>query len=154
MQSLTQQINELERYIPQASQTAPQVSQATVGWQIAHTLKVITTIVEGLAQSAPQDYQPKMSVIKTAIMTTGFMPRGKARAPKIVLPTEEELQTQDLEKQLAKAHEALERLQTLPPTVHFNHPMFGSLQKKAAAKFLSIHTEHHLKIIRDMLQIS
>lgn len=152
MRKLTQQIKELASYARHTAHTNPAVSKSTVGWQIAHTLKVIQGIVHSLEQSTPADYQPKRSFFKTIILLTGIIPRGKARSPKVVLPDPEHLDEDALKAQITSAQQAVETLRTLPATAHFKHPIFGSLQKKTAIKFLKTHTEHHLKIIRDMMQ--
>lgn len=152
MKKLTQQVEELASYTRHAERTNPAVSKSTIGWQVAHALKVIQGITKALQHSTPDDYQAKRSFTKTVIFWTGLMPRGKARSPKVVLPDPERLSEPDLNAQVASVHQALETLQTLPATVHFKHPVFGSLRKKDSIRFLSIHTEHHLKIIRDMLK--
>lgn len=149
--SLTTLIDALEAYIPQHQQENPRVSSSTVGWQIAHALKVVKGVVRSLEVSKPEDYEHKFSLSKTAVLTLQKIPRGKAKAPKYVRPEEEEMSQEGLQEQVASTRRALEKLQQLPKEVHFAHPYFGSLKKKQAEKFIKIHTQHHLDIIKDML---
>lgn len=150
--SLTTLINELESYIPQHQQENPTVSSSTVGWQIAHALKVVRGVVRSLETSKPEDYQFKFSPSRMVILTLQKIPRGKGRAPKMVRPVEEDLSPEALKEQVASARRAVGKLKQLPKAVHFTHPMFGDLKKKQAEKFIQIHTQHHINIIRDMLK--
>jgi hypothetical protein len=35
---------------------------------------------------------------------------------------------------------------------YFSHPYFGDTKKKDVIPFLEMHTDHHLKIIKEILQ--
>ena len=88
---LSNQVQELGSYIPKHETTNTAVSSATVGWQLAHTFKVILYTINALKKSDPKAFKKKFSLLKMIIMGTGKVPRGKAPAPKMVLPNEEEL---------------------------------------------------------------
>lgn len=149
--ALSTLIDKLESYIPQHQQENPNISSSTVGWQIAHALKVVRGVVRSLEISKPEEYKHKFSLSKTTVLSLQKIPRGKAKAPKYVRPEEEELSQEALQEQVASARRAVDKLQQLPKEVHFAHPYFGSLKKKQAEKFIKIHTQHHLDIIKDML---
>lgn len=53
---------------------------------------------------------------------------------------------------LKASKEKIQKLSSLPKEKYFSHPYFGHLTLKQAIPFLQIHTEHHLKIIRDILK--
>ena len=78
-------------------------------------------------------------------------PRGVAKAPKQVRPAEEFNEANTIH-----AFEAiiprLAILENLAPNQFFLHPFFGKLNKKAAIKMLTIHTAHHILIIKDIIQ--
>jgi len=49
-------------------------------------------------------------------------------------------------------HAKAELLLTANKNKYFTHPIFGDLRVPTAIKFLYVHSYHHEKIIRDILQ--
>jgi hypothetical protein len=149
MQNLQNILSLLESKIPFHEKTNLVVSNSTVGWQIEHSLKTIYQIIQVVKISNPDDYQWKFNKSKLFVSILGFIPRGKAKAPKVVLPdgtiTEESLRTSIL-----KVKTALQEWESFDKNAHFPHPYFGKLNKKSTEWFLNLHTNHHLKIINDI----
>ena len=77
------------------------------------------------------------------------IPRGKARAPKIVRP-EGDIDTESLALSLEKVRENIMDWKSLDKNAHFPHPFFGVLNKKETEQFLILHTRHHEMIIKDI----
>lgn len=147
---MQKQIKELKSYFSIKDKKKESVSNATIGWQIDHILKVIFGVISSLQKSNPKDYQWKFNALRTTILTSGIIPRGKGKAPEVVNSKKEIFETAALEELLEKVNQKLIALEKLAPDAFFEHPYFGSLNKKNAIKFLTVHTEHHLKIIRDI----
>ena len=127
------------------------ISKSTVGWQLDHSLKVIIKVSEWTAQSNPQDHKRNFNFMRLIMFTLGYIPRGKGKAPKYVVPPEV-ITTEDLNNQLEIAKNQISILNDLPQGVYFKHFIFGMLSKKQTLRFLEIHTKHHLKIVRDILK--
>ncbi|WP_292892141.1 hypothetical protein [Nonlabens sp.] len=144
---MNKQLTELASFIKAGDQLNLKVSKKSSYWHLDHSCKVLHAISEALTTSQPKDYQPKYSLPKLMIMTTGFIPRGKGRAPKQTLPTGD-LSTEALYSNLEKIKEAIKDLNDLSKNNNFKHPVFGYLNLKDAIKFMGIHTQHHLKIMR------
>ena len=151
MNPLLPLLQQLERHISNFEKTNPNVSNSTVGWQIDHCLLVINGIIGQLEISDPSKYQPKWTFPKFMVFTTGKIPRGKAKAPKVVIPTQVATQ-EELIAKLAAAKNNVLKLDTFSENQFFNHPYFKDLNVKQTKKFLTIHTKHHLKIIQDILK--
>ena len=83
------------------------------------------------------------------ISILGFFPRGKAKAPKVVLP-EGNITEESLKNSIEKVKIALQDWESLDKNAHFPHPVFGKLNKKSTEWFLKLHTNHHLKIVNDI----
>jgi hypothetical protein len=151
MNQLQNILLQLENHIPNLEKTNSKISSSSIGWQIDHCLLVINGIISQLEVSNPSEYRPKFNLPKFLVFTTGKIPRGKARAPKIVMPvdvaTADELK---LKIELAKTN--ILKLNSFPTNAHFKHPFFNDLNTKQTEKFLAIHTKHHLKIIEDILK--
>jgi hypothetical protein len=141
----------LENHISNFEKTNPNVSNSTVGWQIDHCLLVINGIIGQLEISDPSKYQPKWTFPKFMVFTTGKIPRGKAKAPKVVIPTQVATQEELIAKLIAAKNNVL-KLDSFSENQFFNHPYFKDLNVKQTKKFLTIHTKHHLKIIQDILK--
>lgn len=95
-------------------------------------------------------YRKDINIHRLFIFPTGTIPRGRGKAPKPVV-SKTEIRIEALEEQLHTARTSIEAIQQLPANSHFKHVVFGRLNREKSEKFLSIHTEHHLKIIRDIL---
>ena len=150
MKNVLELTNQLEAFIPIAKRRNEKASQASVGWHIAHALLVIDKTVEALAKSQAIDFKPGFSFWKMLVLLTGKIPRGKARSPKSVLPANLP-EPQELRQQLAGVKNQILRLNSLPAYTFFKHPVFGDLRLKTSKKFLCIHTQHHLAIIKDIV---
>ncbi|MEY4432189.1 MAG: hypothetical protein RLZZ44_319 [Bacteroidota bacterium] len=143
-------LNQLEHHIPDCEITNFQVSQSNVGWQIEHSLLTINGIVQALLNANPNDYVVQFNVMKWFFLLTRKFPRGKAKAPKVVVPKVEANRI-DLQKHIDKTRETIKGLELISKNHFFKHPYFGNLNKKQSIWFLEIHTHHHLKIIHDIV---
>ena len=142
---------QLESHIPNLEKTNSKISCSSIGWQIDHCLLVINGIISQLEVSNPSEYRPKFNLPKFIVFTTGKIPRGKARAPKIVMPVD--VATADeLKSKIELAKTNILKLSSFPKNAYFKHPFFNDLNTKQTEKFLAIHTKHHLKIIEDILK--
>jgi hypothetical protein len=141
MNPLHKLLLQLESHIPNLEKTNSKISSSSIGWQIDHCLLVINGIINQLEMSNPSEYRPKFNFPKFIVFATGKIPRGKARAPKIVSPVD-----------VATLEELNSKMNSFPTNAHFKHPFFNDLNVKQTEKFLKIHTNHHLKIIEDILK--
>ncbi|MEL7530786.1 MAG: DUF1569 domain-containing protein [Bacteroidota bacterium] len=142
---------EWESHIPAKDTSDTTVSKVSVAWHLDHGLKVINRIYAALQKSEPSQYKKSYSFTRYAVYLAGAMPRGVGKAPKMVLPPEQIL-SEDILQQLTEARGNIDKLKQLPSRAHFKHPVFGVLNRDQSIRFLEIHTEHHLKIIRDILR--
>jgi hypothetical protein len=65
---------------------------------------------------------------------------------------EKEITAESIREFLEKTKLQITKIENLNKNSHFTHPIFGHLNKKESIRFIEIHNEHHLKIIRDMLR--
>ncbi|MDX1905055.1 MAG: DUF1569 domain-containing protein [Thermonemataceae bacterium] len=150
MKKLEELLKDLENYIPLLEKSKPTVSNGSVAWHIEHSLLVVTQIVEAVKTSKPETFSNKFNFSRLMVFTLKKIPRGKAKAPKVVLPTEH-ITSESLREHLGKALEKIKILPTLPPKSYFTHPVFGNLDVKNTEKMLAIHTKHHTDIIKDII---
>ena len=151
MKNLDAILPELASYIADHNQSNQAISQVDVGWHIEHSLLVIKQITATVAQSEPKLYKSKFNLKRFIVFLTKTIPRGKAKAPKVVIPSEE-ITVDSLQESLKNTYQAIAYLKDCQEKQYFMHPFFGQLNKKQTIKFLAIHTDHHLKIIRDILK--
>ncbi len=141
---------DIEKAIPFKDKVVPKVSKASIGWQLDHVLKVINAVCPLLAKKHSKPYKRSFNFMRSVLFPLGYIPRGKARAPKFV-NCREAISTADLQAQLKAAKEYIGRLNTMHKGAYFIHHIFGMLSKKQTIRFLEIHTKHHLKIVDDIL---
>lgn len=151
MKPLQKILLQLENHVPNFEKINSKVSNSTIGWQIDHCLLVINGIISQLEISNPTEFQPKWNFNRFIVFTTGKIPRGKIRAPKVVTPIDvATLEDLKLKMEIAKSN--IQKLNDLPKNSFFKHPFLNDLNVKQTEKFLVIHTKHHLKIIEDILR--
>ena len=149
MQKLSKQLDELESYISHLEVRNDTISTSTVGWQIEHDLLVISSVIEGIKRSDPAVFKWQFKPLKYIVLWRGIIPRGKVGAPKLVTPGE--ITKDSLQVHIDLCRQRLLELEQVESGHYFTHPFFGDLKKNEAIPFLFIHTEHHFKIIREIL---
>lgn len=127
------------------------VSSKSVYWQIDHTLRVIFGVSGLLRKSEPADYKRNFNFIRFVVLTTGKIPRGRGKAPKQVM-NPGEITREELKVLFEKAKGAFNQTKDLEPNSNFDHKYFGMLNYKQSMRFLEVHSNHHLKICRDILK--
>ena len=145
---LLSKVSELEQAIPTQHLQAPSVSKVQLGWHIEHSLLTINRIIGALEKSDPDAYKRKFNIGRLIMFKAKFFPRGRAQSPKAVIPKEFDEVT--LMTHVVSTRERLPGLEQLEENKYFYHPYLGNLNVEDAKRFLLIHTEHHLKIIRDI----
>ena len=148
---LGNKLTELESYFKYRDSLDPNISQVPVAWHLDHSLRTINEIYRAMKKSNPKEYKGSIHLGRSMLLLTNRIPRGRAEAPKIVTPPDT-ISTDSLYLHLNEAWINLSTYDSLPKKAFFEHPYLGKLKKKTAKKFIEIHTEHHLKIIRDILK--
>jgi hypothetical protein len=149
MTKLNLLLDRLEKSIPEFEKSNDAVSKSTVGWQIEHTLLTIKNITYALSKSNPADYKWSFKLPRLIVFTFGKIPRGKAKAPNVVLPSGN-ISVLSLREHLEITRKSIQILGGLERDKFFTHPYFGDLKLKQAIKMLEIHTKHHIDIINDI----
>ena len=150
MKRISELLNQLESNIANSDTVNTDVSAASVGWHIEHCLLIFNGVIEATKNSNPADYKWKFNFTRLVVYTMNKFPRGKAQAPERVRPVGD-IDIERLKKSIEMVRPRIEILNTLQPNNFFTHPYFGKLNLKNTVKFLEIHTNHHLKIINDIL---
>jgi hypothetical protein len=152
MKNLKILLDQVESRISLFSNENSAISKSNVGWHIEHSLLTLNGVTKFLTHSNPKDYKWKFNFIRIIVLKTGKIPRGKAKAPQIVVPKDTISKTQLLAN-LEQTRKLILELETISNDHYFEHPFLGKLKKKAAIRFLEIHTNHHLKIIEDIIKL-
>ncbi len=150
MTKITDLLIDIESKIEHATLINERVSKSNVGWHLDHSLKVINSVITVL-QKSEANYKWDFNLKRTYFFIRKAIPRGKAKAPNAV-QSYEEITNKDIERQLKTARFLIRELETMDKKTNFIHPFIGKLNLKQAILFLEIHTDHHLKIIDDILK--
>jgi hypothetical protein len=153
MKNLQHLLSELQKKIPLQDLLNPAISKSSVGWHIEHSLLTLNVIMSALKQSNPADYKSTFDIRSEVVMLLGIIPRGKVKAPAVVRPAPT-FDENSLQQHLLAVRKNLESLNSLSPDHYFTHPFLGDFRLKPAIKFMKVHTNHHLKIIKDIVKRS
>ena len=149
---LQKEFDQLHMYLDKGDIQNLDVSKKGIFWHVDHCLRILEEVPGVLSKSKKEDFAPKTNLTKLVIMNFKWMPRGKGKSPKYVLPDEDHLSKTEIEQRADRAYHLVNSIAKLPDWSHFRHPLFGSLNRKETVKFLKIHTHHHLKIMRDIVK--
>ncbi|MDH4403809.1 MAG: DUF1569 domain-containing protein [Flavobacterium sp.] len=151
MKNLETLLNQLESRIPLYAKENLTISKSNIGWHMEHSLLVINGITKALLKSDPKEYQWKFNFIKILVLNRGKIPRGKVKAPEVVVPNKT-IEEATLLTHITQTRNSLLELESISNNHYFEHPLLGKLKKKDTIRFLEIHTNHHLKIIEDIIK--
>ncbi len=146
---LKNELAEIAQLIDKGDTKNSTVSEKGVYWHLDHSLIILINVSKVLKKSDPSDFKSTFNFTRSLIFALNFIPRGKGKAPKAVHPTSD-ITKEELLKQFEEAKQQINSIEDLPSKSNFKHPLFGVLNLKQTLKFLKIHTNHHLKICRDI----
>ena len=150
MNTIDTLLNQLETKISHCETVNPEISNGNVAWHIEHSLLTLDGITDFLIQSNPKHYKWSFNFIRMVVLTTKKIPRGKAKAPEVVQP-KAHIDKDNLLTHLSLTRNKIKELDLLSKDNYFKHPFFGDLKLNQTINFLTIHTNHHIKIIEDII---
>ncbi len=133
------------------------VSQWSVGQQLEH-LAVVNLRITGKAMAEalkvpPQHAHTSIALLGRAVLWTGYIPRGRGKAPEFSVPAAATPQSvRELVERYRDSVRALEpRLSEVEASAgRWPHPVLGTFSALQWLHFIEVHTRHHLKIVRDI----
>jgi len=142
-------VNELHCISSSAQRRSIAVSEASVGWHIAHSYLVIVKSCENLLGNASSPSQNPKWLRQEIFFILRRIPRNKIKAPEFVIPTD--YSEKEINRLYHKAISLIEQIEKLKSGYLF-HPFLGPIKLRRVPLFLRIHTAHHLQIIREMIK--
>lgn len=140
----------LRAAVNQAELSAPAISSWSVGMHVHHCALSVIGICRTLAASTPPPPRERSSLLASMVLRVGRMPRGRARAPEVVVPAEN-IPREELVALLDECERQLASVQAMNRDAWFRHFFFGVLKRDRAVKFIDMHNRHHLRIISDIV---
>lgn len=140
---------------------APQVSGWSVGLHLEHLLRSdryilawVEAVAAGLCAERAEGAAGRPNWRGRVVLVTGFIPRGKGRAPALTRPeglSREEVEAgfRDLADRIRSLGCCLKGVARSP--VRMAHPSLGAFDASQWLRFTEVHHAHHEKVIRDVL---
>ncbi len=151
MNKINNLLNDLEAQIANYSILNKAISEGNVGWHIVHSCLVIDSVCGAVCKSDPSKFIKKFSFKAFLVLLVNSFPRVKAKAPLFTIPSQE-LSPASILQSIQASRKCIEALAKAGKNQYFTHPIFGDLNAADTFKFLAVHTNHHLKIIKDILK--
>jgi hypothetical protein len=131
------------------------VSKWCVGQHLEHlaiTGLAVMNRIEGATANPPPNVNEKLTGLGIGVLMASRIPRGVADAPEFIKPSQDLKNYGELMSKWCVAFEPLgkrlDELEKCPGKMP--HPVAGFLTCYEWLRFLQIHQQHHLDIIRDM----
>lgn len=151
---LEQELKSYKNRIDYADRFAPNISAVSVGWHIDHILKAIIDPTRFLRKSDPKKFKSGFNIKRIILFTTGFMPKGKFKAPKSVSAPEKFVSETELRKQMEQAQAIVKEWESFDKNCWYIHGAIGPINVKGNIRLLQIHCKHHLQIIDSIIEHS
>ena len=132
----------------------PRISAWSVSEHVDHVLKVAQSIVRRVNQADAEPGKRGITFLGRAVLLGGWIPRGRGKSPERLAGTR--VAAAEIESSLAKLEQMMAAVvidaceSSRRPTVP--HPLFGGLTPTQALRFAVVHTNHHLRIVADILR--
>lgn len=151
MNKINNLLNNLEAQIDKYSILNKAISEGNVGWHIVHSCLVIDSVCGAVLKSDATKFIKKFSFKAFLVLLLNSFPRGKAKAPSFTMPSEQ-LNPASILQSIQASRKSIVALAKAGKNQYFTHPIFGDLNASDTFKFLAVHTNHHLKIIKDVIK--
>jgi hypothetical protein len=136
---------------------ASKVSTWSIGEQVEHLRRSDLTILDALASLGEKEHTGgSPSLVARLVFLTGFIPRGRGRAPSATKPlgfTVESLAEglADVRRRFAELDDQADDLAS--SRARIKHPALGAFDASQMIAFAAIHHRHHMKIIDDIRRV-
>ena len=135
----------------------PDISKWTVAQQVHHACLVMGFVgmgVRGLLRGRGEE-GPELAGPGRDILASGEVPRGVATAPKNFVP-DDHPEAAAVIKLLERAEKTWEKIRDRETdltavTLRLPHPILGPLSAAEWVRFAGVHTDHHMKIVAEIL---
>ncbi len=149
--NIAARLSRCEDELGRGLQYCEQISRWNTEQQIEHATQVVARVLSKLTSEATEPLESPLKPIAKLMLFLGHIPRGRAQAPDYVRPHKrppgEILELIESTKQLLKEIQDGKRQLT---SAGFHHGFLGYFKQKQWLRFLSVHTDHHLRIVRDI----
>ena len=143
-----------------ATVRANEVSGWSVGEQLEHLLLTDRMILDGfnaLLDGTLNSAGGGPTAIGRFILLSGYIPRGRGRAPKGVVPGT--LSPSEIASGFDRVKMRFEKLAPRLGEIEasgatYRHPLLGDFNPGQWLKFVKIHHRHHQKLIRDIRRLA
>ncbi len=143
-------LEDLRTSVASAALRTPAVSEWSIGMHVHHCCLAMIRLCESLTASTPPTPRSRFSLRTAVVFSSGRIPRGRGRAPDVVLPRQD-IAPAELGTLLDQCERMLAEVPDLDPKTWFRHFAFGVLDRDKTLRFISIHNRHHLRIISDIV---
>lgn len=150
MKNIHAQLVLFERYSAYSDLMHSDISSQAIGRHIQHCILAMQEIMQQVIASDPKAYTWSFNIGRIVVLWTGYIPRGRAKAPDFTIPTASitQQQLQKNLKELAILNDTF--LAITDPHKRCQHPFFWTLTHKQSLRNIIVHNHHHLKIINDI----
>ena len=144
-------LEDLRTSVASAALCVPAVSEWSTGMHVHHCCLAMIGICQSLiASTPPPPPRSGFSLRTSLIFLSGRIPRGRGRAPDVVVPRQD-VSPAELWTLLDQSERILAEVNHLDPKTWFRHVAFGVLDRDKTLRFIRIHNRHHLRIISDIV---
>lgn len=135
-----------------------QISDWSIGQQLHHIGSVNRTVAMSLIKlvqdATDRDADRRATLTGVSVLASGYIPRGRGKAPARLRPSND-LSRGDVVNSINKSRAKVEELNVFGALLktrmgRIEHPFLGYLKPSQWVRFINVHTEHHLKIVREI----
>lgn len=149
--SLLERLDRITAFHKHLAVINPGVSNWSIGQQAEHVVRATSAFTVLILRNRVSDGNAEVKPIKDALLSRGFIPRGAAEAPEGTHPAADTDPAQ-LYQLLLKTRNRVERLIEVDPDAVAVHPYLGEMKRDEIIRFMVIHLDHHLSIMREILE--
>ena len=121
------------------------VLQSLIGMHVHHCCLAMIEICQSLIASTPPPPRSRFSLVTALVFSSGRIPRGRGRAPDVVLPRQDVLPA-ELGTLLDQSERILTEVHDLDAKTWFRHFAFGVLDRDKTVTPASELTPHAVRL--------
>ena len=146
---LLERLDRVSAFLGFSGVTVADISEWSIGQHAEHVVRATSALTILVMRNRASEGSNESGAMKVALLNQGFIPRGVAQAPEGTLPAEE-TDIDALNQLILKTSNRIRRLAEVGPDAAAIHPYLGEMKRDEAIRFMEIHLDHHLQIMREI----